>query len=126
MSDDTETVETLMARMMAKSFYLIENRLTADPSEIGPVLKDHLLYMIDLEKTGQLFLSGPLFDRDDKMTFDGMTIIRAGSFDEAEAIAARDPFVVAGLRKPVVHRWVVNEGRLSVSVDLSDRSATLD
>ncbi|MZR13672.1 hypothetical protein GQE99_11660 [Maritimibacter sp. DP07] len=126
MSEPEDTVEDLLGRMMAREFYLVENKLAAEPSELGPVLKDHLLYMIELEKSGVLFLSGPLYDRDGTMTFEGVTILRAKSFEEAERIAARDPFVVSGLRTPKVHKWVVNEGRLNISVSLSNKSASFD
>ncbi len=125
MSGPSERVKELLGQMMAKEYYLIENRMLVAPSELGAHLEAHLEFMIGLEKDGTLFLSGPLYDREGKMTGEGITVVRAGSFEEAEEIAARDPFVVAGLRQPTVHRWVVNEGRVSVSVDLSDCSSRL-
>ena len=81
--------------------------------------------MIDLEKSGILFLSGPLHDDSGAMTGNGMTVIRAASFKDATAIANRDPFVKAGFREPKIHRWVVNEGRISLNIDLSDRTSAL-
>ena len=124
MSDVTESPADLLGRMMAAEYYLIESRMLADPSELGPKLMEHLRFMIELEKEGTLLLSGPLYDRDGKMTGEGVTIIRAESFDAAEQIARRDPFVVAGLREPRVRRWVANEGRINITLDLSDRSAS--
>jgi hypothetical protein len=59
------------------------------------------------------------------MTGAGLTIVRAASFEEAEKLAKEDPFVISGQRRPTVRRWIVNEGRISVSIDLSDTSATL-
>lgn len=120
------TVEDLLGRMMAKEFYLIENRLVAEPAALQEKLKEHLLYMIDLEKSGVLFLSGPLFDRNGGMTGDGVTIIRAASFEEAETIARKDPFAIAGYREQKISRWVVNEGRVGLRLDLSDGSVALD
>ena len=124
MSDVTESPADLLGRMMAAEYYLIESRMLADPSELGPKLMEHLRFMIELEKEGTLLLSGPLYDRDGKMTGEGVTIIRAEPFDAAEQIARRDPFVVAGLREPRVRRWVANEGRINITLDLSDRSAS--
>ena len=116
----------LLGRMMAREFYLIENRLLTRPEDLQTKLKEHLLYMIDLEKAGTLFLSGPLSDATGAMTGEGVTIIRASSFDEANEIACRDPFVVAGFREPKIRRWVVNEGRVGLRIDLSDGSAAID
>jgi hypothetical protein len=31
----------------------------------------------------------------------------------------------AGLRKPTIHKWTMNEGRISISLDLPDGTATL-
>ena len=126
MSTDKTAITDLLGRMMAREYYVIENRMRADPSELGPHLEAHLRFMIALEKDGTLFLSGPLYDRDDRMTGDGITVVRAASIDEAEEIAQRDPFVQAGLREPRVSKWVVNEGRIALSIDLSDKSAALD
>ncbi|MCE7029404.1 YciI family protein [Jiella avicenniae] len=119
------SVPDLLDRMMKAEFYLIENRLLTKPDDLKEKIREHLLYMIDLEKSGTLFLSGPLYDDSGAMTGNGMTIIRAGSFEEAEAIASRDPFVEAGYREPRIHRWVVNEGRVNVRLDLSDKSSSL-
>ncbi|AJE46733.1 YciI family protein [Celeribacter indicus] len=125
-SNDKAVIAELLGRMMAKEYYMIENRMLADPSDLGPHLADHLRFMIGLEKAGVLFLSGPLYDRDGKMTGEGITVVRASSFEEAEEIAQRDPFVIAGLREPRVQRWVVNEGRISLNIDLSDRGSVLE
>ena len=116
----------LIAQMAGKEFYLIENVLLTEVTDLGAKLKEHLLYMIALEKSGALFLSGPLFDQTGAMTGGGLTIVRASSFEEAEKIATADPFVVAGYRKSSVRRWVINEGRISICLDLSDGHATIN
>ncbi len=123
--DDALSVPELLGRMMKAEFFLIENRLLTKPEDLKEKIREHLLYMIDLEKSGILFLSGPLHDDSGAMTGNGMTVIRAASFGEATAIANRDPFVKAGFREPKIHRWVVNEGRISLTIDLSDRTSAL-
>lgn len=119
------TAADLLKRMMAREYFLIESTPLAPFEHLQPVLKDHLVYLIGLEKKGILFASGPLKDKADAMTGAGITIVRADSFEEAEQIAHGDPFVKAGLRKPTIHKWTMNEGRISISLDLSDGTASL-
>lgn len=128
----TETVRAssgsaadLMSSMMKKELFAISNICLVDPKELQQLLAAHLNYLIGLEKAGALFASGPLFSADGKMTGDGLTIVRASSITEAEALAKSDPFVAAGLRRPDVKRWILNEGRIVVSVDLSNCRGTL-
>ena len=90
--------------------------------DLKPYLADHLGYMIELERQGQLFASGPFGDG---TKGDGMTIIRAANEDEAREVALRDPFVVNGIRTFRIEAWTVMEGSLSVTVNFSDRSATI-
>ena len=52
----------------------------------------------------------------------GMIIVRADSFEQARAIADRDPFHKAGLRSYSVDRWSLNEGSLTFTVNFSDQS----
>lgn len=122
---ETQSASELMSRMMRKELYLISNECLVDPGELQGELRAHLLYLIKLENDGVLFASGPLFDESGAMTGDGVTILRAASHEDARKIADQDPFVAAGLRQPHVRRWVVNEGRISLTVDLSDCSGVL-
>ena len=90
--------------------------------DLKPYLADHLTYMIELEREGRLFASGPFGDGS---TGDGMTIVRAANEEEARAMALRDPFVVNGIRTFTIQAWTVMEGSLSIRVNFSDRSATI-
>jgi len=115
----------LMARMLKKELFVISNESIVAPALLVNNLEAHLRYLITLEKKGILFASGPLFEADGQMTGAGLTIVRAASFEEAEKLANDDPFVVSEQRRPTVRRWIVNEGRISVSIDLSDTLAAL-
>lgn len=115
----------LIERMLKKELFVINNESMVSPALLADNLEAHLRYLITLEKKGILFASGPLFMADGQMTGAGLTIVRAASFEEAERLANEDPFVISGQRRPTVRRWIVNEGRISVSIDLSDASATL-
>lgn len=90
--------------------------------DLKPYLAEHLSYMIELERQGKLFASGPFGDGSKG---DGMTIVRAASEDEARAIALRDPFVENGIRTFTIQSWTLMEGSLSVTVNFSDRSAKI-
>jgi uncharacterized protein YciI len=90
--------------------------------DLKPYLAEHLAYMIELERQGKLFASGPFGDG---TRGDGMTIIRAANEEEARAVALRDPFVVNGIRTFKIEAWTVMEGSLSVTVNFSDRSAII-
>lgn len=85
-------------------------------------LAEHLQYMIDIERQGKLFASGPLGD---PTRGDGMTIVRAANEAEARDIAMRDPFVVNGIRTFTLQPWTVMEGSLSVTVNFSDQTAKI-
>jgi uncharacterized protein YciI len=121
-----DDAKTLLARMMRKELYVILNTTLVSPAKLQSKLAAHLAYMIDLEKRGILFASGPLTDSEGNLTGDGLTIVRAKSHKAAQGIADGDPFVRAEMRKAEVKRWIVNEGRITVQVDLSDCRGYLD
>jgi len=117
-----DRIRELTARMLRKKFFVILSKGGATPEEIGAVLPQHLDYMIGLEKSGVLFASGPLADAGGKTRGDGLTILRAGSAEEARRIASQDPFVTGGLRSFEVREWTVMEGSLGVKINFSDQS----
>jgi len=90
--------------------------------DVTPYLADHLQYMIELEREGKLFASGPLGD---PSKADGMTIVRAADEDEARRIALKDPFFINGIRTFKILPWTVMEGSLSVTVNFSDQTAKI-
>ncbi len=115
-----DDAKALLARMMRKELYVILNKTLVAPAKLQSKLAAHLAYMIKLEKRGALFASGPLTDANGDLSGDGLTIVRAESHKAAQSIADGDPFVQADMRKAEVKRWIVNEGRITVQVDLSD------
>jgi uncharacterized protein YciI len=81
-------------------------------------LAAHLAWLLELEATGMVFLSGPLTSGPGVRPGSGVTVLRAESAERARAIAEADPFVVAGLRTVEVFGWRVNEGAIEVRVSL--------
>jgi uncharacterized protein len=93
-------------------------------ADIDARAPEHIAWLLGLERDGVVFLSGPLLSGPGTGPGSGVTVLRADSQDQAGAIAAKDPFVLAGLRTFTVHRWRLNEG--SISVRLSLGTATYD
>ena len=117
-----ERIRQLTQGMLRKKLYVILSKGNTDAERLKNNLPAHLEFMIDLEKRGILFASGPL---DGGTRGDGLTIVRAGSLDEAKQVAARDPFVVHGLRSFEVREWTVMEGSFGIKVNFSDQSLEL-
>jgi uncharacterized protein len=114
-------IAQLTQGMLRKKLYVILSKGAASPDRIRDVLPLHLEYMIDLERQGLVFASGPLAS-EEGMRGDGMTILRTTSAEETRRIAAADPFVAQGLRTFEVREWTVMEGSLALKVNFSDQS----
>ena len=126
MSELQDRINELTRPMLKKELYVVLTTPTRPMSELLPMLPDHLHYMIDLEKRGTLFASGPFLAGKDLLPGTGLTILRAGSLEEAEAIAGEDPLNKSGLRTFEVRTWQLNEGSLTVTVNYSDRSYSIE
>jgi uncharacterized protein YciI len=122
MTSAEERIRQLTQGMLRKKLYVILSKGGASPDRLKDLLPAHLEFMIDLEKSGVLFASGPL---DGGARGDGLTILRAASLEEAKQVAARDPFVINGLRSFDVREWTVMEGSLGIKVNFSDQTLEL-
>lgn len=65
-----------------------------------PLIRAHVAHLRQLDAAGRLVLCGPFEDGTG-----GMVVIRAGSVEEARAIAMTDPFVASGAETCEVHPW---------------------
>jgi uncharacterized protein YciI len=124
---DEDTMAALGAelrRMRNRQLWLLEmtpNTTWPDlsagfPQEFAATLLAHLKWLEALEQDGKLVLSGPM-DLEAGLGA-GLSVIRAESRDEVEALAQTEPFAVAGFRDNTVRSWTVNEGALTVRVNL--------
>jgi len=124
MSDAKSDVHPLTQKFLGKEMYLVVTRPVRS-LEIEKRLTDHLNHQVKLEKEGILFAAGPLYPRGSNVPEAGMFILRANSFEEAEAIAKTDPLHAAGLRTYTLQKWRINEGSFTVTVNYSDQTMTL-
>ena len=67
-------------------------------------LDQHLVWMQQQHEAGRILFSGPTPDRSR-----GIYVIRAGSREEAERIAASDPFTAAGCTTFELIEWEVHQ-----------------
>ncbi len=121
----TATADELLGRMLKRRLFVVHSRLVGPPGDLQAHIVEHIEHQIAMEKRGVLFAAGPYVDDDGTPTGDGLGIVRAADRAEAEAIAAADPFHRYGVRTFEVRSWQLNEGRVGVSVDFSDRTYDL-
>jgi uncharacterized protein YciI len=124
MTDTKSDVHPLTHKFLGKEMYLVVTRPVRSEG-IEKRLTDHLNHQVKLEKDGILFAAGPLYPRGSNVPEAGMFILRANSFEEAEAIANTDPLHAAGLRTYTLQKWRVNEGSFTVTVNYSDQTMTI-
>jgi len=117
-----ERISALTAKMLRRKLYVVLSQPSPTPEKLKAHLPAHLEYMIELEKRGVLFASGPLADGAGPPSGAGLTILRAANAGEARALAEADPFVINGLRSYELKEWTVMEGAFGLRVNLSDQS----
>ena len=89
---------------------------TGMPEHFAATLVEHLKWLEQLEADDALVLSGPI-DLDAGLG-PGLSIIRASTREEVEAMSAGEPFARAGYRTNAIRSWTVNEGSLNVRIRL--------
>jgi len=123
---ENREVEALHERMLRKQLWVIITKRVASPEEVRKHLRAHLDHQISLEKQGIMYGAGPATVPGGSEPAFGLIIIRASSSEEARQIADRDPMHSAGVRTYTLYQWSMNEGRLTITLDFSDRSYRLD
>lgn len=109
----------------SKHFFVVMSTPGERPDDLPRHVPSHIDYMVKLEKQGALFMAGPFLDASGKPAPSGMWILRASSREEAAALAAGDPFHSSGARAFRIEEWQPHQGRIGMSVDLSDGSSRL-
>ncbi|MGG6269413.1 YciI family protein [Leptolyngbya sp. AN03gr2] len=100
---------------LAKELFVVRSTPTQGLEAIAPYLDRHLQYYQDLERKGLLFAAGPLFtNRGQYHQGEGLIILNAKSFSEAEQLAAADPLHQQGVRHYTIEAWLLCEGSLNL------------
>ena len=86
------------------------------------IRQEHFAYLADLEARGILLAAGPFMDSDGSRHGAGMMILRASSMDEADAIAALEPYRKYGLRTHAPTPWQWAEGSVTNTVRMKART----
>lgn len=109
--------------MLQKQLYAIFTVPTGGIEPILAQLEEHLAFQIQLERDGIMYAAGPMWSDDEREWHgDGMVVVRAGSRAEAVAIAERDPMHRSGARRFTVRPWMINEGTMTVRLDMSSQT----
>lgn len=120
-----ENARRLLAGMLQKPLYAAL-RTPCDLTRFGELLERHLQWAIAAERRGELFASGPFTEEGGTPgALGGLSILRAGSLEEAERIIAGDPFISEGVYGATVRKWMLMEGGLTITVRFSDQSYLL-
>lgn len=120
MSSQDRTTPAGPPGLLGRDYWLILSTPASGTghTDIDARAPEHIAWLLGLERDGVLFLSGPLLSGPGTGPGSGVTVLRAADQDEAESIAARDPFVLTGLRTFTVHQWRLNEGSIGVRLSL--------
>lgn len=118
--DAQARVKSLKDKMWKREYYVMF-RTVVNPERIPSVMLQHYGWIIELEKRGDVFVSGPVSDREGNQAA-GVTVFRAENWEQADQLAAGDPFVSSGAVSFEIKRWQINEGRINVSIDFSDQT----
>ncbi len=96
-------------RPRVEQLYVCLSEMKDDPppTKLAPdeLAKQHHAYLQDLLDRGILMGSGSAKDETGKRHAGGIVIVRAGSFAEAEAIAAQEPYCREKQRSTRVIPW---------------------
>lgn len=115
-----EQERTDPSQLLGRDYWLILSTPfdSTTAQAVGAQVAEHVQWLLNLERNGVLFVSGPLLDGPNVGPGSGVTVLRAADEDAARAIAEQDPFVRGGLRTFAVYRWQLNEGSVSVRLSL--------
>jgi len=118
-------LQTVLRNMLNKTFY-VALRKPLDLKRVADVLPRHLEWMLEAERTGEVFLSGPFTGEGPPGSQGGMSILRAPSMEEAQRLITQDPFIAEGVFEAELRPWLLMEGSLNCTITLSNQRASID
>ena len=102
------------------AFYRAEH-----PERLQASFAEHLRWATEQEAAGRIFLTGPLMPLEKGDGLSGLTLFRAGSLDEADALARTDPFITDGVNSVEMQPWRVAGGSFNFAMRLSNSSIVI-
>jgi len=120
-------VSDLTSTMLNLPLYVML-RTTVQPALLSEELVlAHLRWMIEQEGQGRVFASGPFVVPDlPRGAAGGMTILRAADEQQAVQIGQEDPFVKAGAVAFQMHKWMLMEGAIQLTLRYSSQSFSME
>lgn len=117
---DHEATPADLSRLLGAEYWVV---LAAPAEGVDRATIDahrpaHVAWLLELERSGVLFLAGPLTSGPGVGPGSGLTVLRVADEAAAIAIAASDPYVQAGLRTVTLYGWRLNLGSVAVRVSL--------
>ncbi|HEY5348760.1 MAG TPA: YciI family protein [Candidatus Lustribacter sp.] len=121
--------KALRGAVLRKRYFVV--LWTDDPQQSDDafleVLPEHFRHFGELEERGVMFGSGPLTPPDGSAeTYEGMSVVRADSFEAARAIVEATPMVRHRLRSYELFAWDMSVGSLSLRVALKSGKIALE
>ena len=107
-------------------FLCFTDPVAMSADDMRPYIDEHKAWLSRLERSGELFLCGPLLDDSFRFSGSGLMVLRAGSLREAKELADADPFHANGIRAYRLVAWQVNEGSLRLQASLSSGTLSFD
>jgi uncharacterized protein len=120
-----EKIATLLAPMLRQRLFVALSTARASAEQMLPHVAEHLEYMNSLEEKGLLFASGP-FIEPGVLVGDGLTILQADTFEEAQALMDDEPLIKLGFRTFDLRPWELREGQISVTLNVSKSNFSLE
>ncbi|WP_028221289.1 YciI family protein [Paraburkholderia oxyphila] len=118
-------LDAILRNMLNKTLY-VALRKPRNLHRVSDALPRHIEWMLDAERHGDIFLSGPFMGEGQPGEHGGMTILRAPSLDGAQRLIAADPFIAEGVFDAEVKPWLLMEGSLTCTIRLSNQRASID
>jgi uncharacterized protein YciI len=118
-------IAALLAPMLKQRLFVALSTARASAEQMLPHVAEHLDYMSSLEAKGLLFASGP-FIQPGLLVGDGLTILQTNTVEEARAFMENEPLIKLGLRTFDLRPWELREGQISVTLNISRSSFSLE
>lgn len=120
--------DSRLEKALQPRFYALALRIV-DREKMPVVQPGHLTWLLEQERAGTVFLSGPAGhvggDMPAEHRLNGFLVIRAASADAARELAEQEPFIAQGVMEYDLYEWTVFQGAIAVSVQISDGTGDL-